>query len=68
MFYVRKPTDDVVASIIREASAAELHNYKNKFVLVDTPGVNTSPGCNLDDLFFININCDLNLDNLGSNT
>lgn len=65
MFYIRKPVKDTVVPLIREASAAELHNYKNRFKYIE-PAPDSNNSCTLDDLLFVNINCDLDLDNLRS--
>lgn len=79
MFYVRKPTKIEPVSLVREATPVELHNYKNRFIVqqptVDVPDQEVNSGCecncncqhNLDELLFVNINCDLDLDNIGSN-
>jgi hypothetical protein len=75
MFYIRKPTKTTTVSIIREATATELHNYKNRFIVkppIDEPEQEVAPGCNCgcshkhDELLFVNINCDLDLAGLGS--
>lgn len=76
MFYIRKPTKPNTISILREATTVELHNYKNRFSIVppaEEPEqeVNSECGCAhhnhcFDEMSFININCDLDLDNLGA--
>ena len=73
MFYVRKLTKEEPVSIIRTATPIELHNYKNRFIVqppVIEPEQDTSTGCDCgcdhksDELLFININCDLDLNEL----
>ena len=75
MFYIRKPEEVEPISLIRKASPVELHNYKNRFVVkppIEDPEQENNTGCNCgcthnpDELLFININCDLDLDSLGS--
>ena len=75
MFYLRKPSK-VLPPLIRHATAEELYNYKNRFVLVDPPTDNpTTPDrpsdcCDNDcichtDLVFIN--CELTSADLNAN-
>jgi hypothetical protein len=77
MFYVRKPIKADPMPLIRTATPLELYNYKNRFIVkppIDNPEQEETAGCdcdcgcshNLDELLFININCDLDLYNLGS--
>ena len=71
MFYIRKPSTEKV-NLLRVATAAELHNYKNRFVIQppttepeQEPDTSCNRDCNgdhsFDEMLFININCDLGL-------
>jgi hypothetical protein len=78
VFYIRKPIKAAVISVLREATSTELYNYKNRFVIVPpvddpVPSPEIKPGCAcghpsncFDEMSFININCDLDLDILGA--
>ncbi len=75
MFYIRKPEKVEPISLIRKASSTELHNYKNRFIIkppIEDQEQENNTGCNCgcthnpDELLFININCDLDLDSLVS--
>jgi hypothetical protein len=75
VFYIRKLTKVEPVCLIRKATPVELHNYKNRFIVkppIAEPDQETSSGCecgcrhNIDELLFVNINCDLDLDNLST--
>lgn len=73
MFYIRKPAKTEPISIIRKATTVELHNYKNRFIAqppIEEPEQVVTPDCDCgcshkpDELLFVNINCDLDLNEL----
>ena len=74
MFYIRKPTREKI-SLLREATTVELHNYKNRFILQPPSSepeqetdINCNCGCNAGfaGMQFININCDLELNDFAT--
>lgn len=74
MFYIRKPTKVEPVIIVRQATAVELHNYKNRFIIKPSAdnqvlGANSSSDykqCDrvADDMLFMRLSSDLDLDNI----